>query len=80
METQKYTVNINLFREITSTKTKHSNLLVSVILLFINEHYRKTNEGKNTTKQKKTKIKNKQRKKDKASNEISCSHPPPFSL
>ena len=41
METQKYTININLYREIISTKMKHYNFLVSVILLFINEHYRK---------------------------------------
>ena len=46
METQKYTININLYTEITSTKMKHSNLLVSVILLFINEHYKKIDKGK----------------------------------
>ena len=49
METQKYTININLYRKITSSKMKHSNLFVSVILLFINEHNRKTNKGKKTT-------------------------------
>ena len=52
VETQKYTININLYREITSTKMKHSNLLVSVILVFINEHYRKTNKGNKEKKQK----------------------------
>ena len=41
VETQEYAININLFREITSTKMKHSNLLLSMILLFINENYRK---------------------------------------
>ena len=41
VETQKYIININLYREITSTKMKHCNLLVSIILLFI------TNEGTN---------------------------------
>ena len=45
METKKYTININLYTEITSAKPKHSNFLVSVILLFTNEHYRKTNKG-----------------------------------
>ena len=33
--------NVNLCRKITWSKMKHSNLLVSVILLFMNEHYRK---------------------------------------
>ena len=28
---------------------KHSNLLVSIILLFINEHYRKANKENKTT-------------------------------
>ena len=46
METQKYAININLYRAITSTKMKDSNLFVSVILLFINGHYRKSNKGK----------------------------------
>ena len=32
---------------------KHSNLLVSVILLFINEQYRKTKKVKKKTKQNK---------------------------
>ena len=45
VETQNYTSNINLYREITSTKIKHSNLLVSVVLLFINQHHRQTNKG-----------------------------------
>lgn len=54
VETQEYAININLFREITSTKMKHSNLLLSMILLFINENYRKTNKGTKT--QKRTKI------------------------
>ena len=54
VETQEYAININLFREITSTKMKHSNLLLSMILLFINENYRKTNNGTKT--QKRTKI------------------------
>ena len=44
METQKYTININLYRKITSTKMKHSNLLVSVISLFTNTE--KTNKSK----------------------------------
>ena len=64
METQKYTININFYREITSTKMKHSNLFVSVILHFINEHYRKTNKGKKQNKTK-TKSKNKQKQKNK---------------
>ena len=34
------------YRKITSTKMKHSNLLISVILLSINERYRKKNKGK----------------------------------
>ena len=55
METQKYTININLYREITSTKTKHSNLFVSMILLFINEHYRKKIKGKKNNKTKQNK-------------------------
>ena len=39
---------------------KHSNLFVSVILLFINEHYRKTNKRKKTANQdKKQKVKTK---------------------
>ena len=33
------------YRKITSTKMKHSNLLISVILLSINERYRKKNKG-----------------------------------
>ena len=50
VETQKYVININLQRKSTSNKMKHhSNLLVSVILLFSNEHYKKR-------KQKQTKI------------------------
>ena len=40
VETQKYTININLYRKITSTKIKHS-----MILLFINDQYRKTKKG-----------------------------------
>ena len=55
VETQNPTSNINLYREIASTKIKHSNLLISVVLLFINEHYRKTNKGEKT----KTKNRNK---------------------
>ena len=61
METQKYTTNINFYTEITSTKTKHSNILVSVILLFTNEHYRKMNKGK---KEKRKTIKNNKKKKN----------------
>ena len=52
METQKYAININLYRETTSTKMKHSTLFVSVILLFLNEHYRKTNKVKKTQQSK----------------------------
>ena len=59
METQKYTININLYTEITSTKMKHSNLLVSVILLFINEHYKKIDKGK----KEKPKTENKKKRK-----------------
>ena len=60
METQKYTININIYREITSTKMKHSKLLVSVILLFINEHYRKNKlMGKRKNKKQKQKKANK---------------------
>ena len=58
VETQIHTININLQRKITSTKMKHSNLLVSVILIFINEHYRKTDKEKKERKQKKRKILN----------------------
>ena len=44
---------------------KDSNLLVSMILLFINEQYRKTKKGKkkNKTKHKNKRGKNKKRKK-----------------
>ena len=59
METKKYTTNINFYTEITSTKTKHSNILVLVILLFTNEHYRKMNKGK---KEKRKTIKNNKKK------------------
>ena len=53
-------VNINLYREITSTKMKHSNLLVLVILLFINKHYRKINKGEKIEKKnKRAKVKEK---------------------
>lgn len=46
-ETQKYSNDINLHRKITSTNmTHHSKWLVSVILLFLNEHYRRANKGK----------------------------------
>ena len=39
---------------------KHSNLFVSVILLFINEYYRKTNKREKTANQdKKQKVKTK---------------------
>ena len=56
METQKYTININFYRKITSTIMKHFYLLVSMILLFINDTYRKKKKGKRKTKQnKKTK-------------------------
>ena len=53
-ETQEHTIDINLYRKITSAKLKHSNktLLVSVILLFINKYYRKACTGK----KKRTKI------------------------
>ena len=60
MENQKYTININFYRETTSTKMKHSNLLVSVILLFMNEHYRKTNKGKKVKTKQRIKINEKQ--------------------
>ena len=55
METQKYTININLQRKINSTKMNHFNLLVSVILLFRNERYRKTIQGKKEEKTNKNK-------------------------
>ena len=55
METQKYTSNINSYREITSTKMKHSHLLVSVILPVINVHYGKTKGKNQKQKTKKTK-------------------------
>ena len=45
VETQKYTININLYREITSTKMKHSSLFVSVNLLT-----EKQIKGKNNSK------------------------------
>ena len=72
METQKYTININLYRKFTLTKMKTSNLLVSVVLLFINEQYRK--------KQIKGKIKTKQKKEIKINQEkgITHSRPLPF--
>ena len=56
---------INLYRKISSTKMKDSNLLVSMILLFINEQYGKTKKGKkkNKTKHKNKRGKNKKRKK-----------------
>ena len=41
VETQKYMINIDVYREMTSTKMRHSKLSVSAILLLINEHYRK---------------------------------------
>ena len=63
VETQKYT--INLYREITSTKTEHSNLLVSVFLLFINEHYRKTNKVKQEEQKQTNKKTNKKTNKNK---------------
>ena len=78
METQKYTANINLYREITSTKMKHSNLFVSVILHFINEQYRKTNKrekNNNKTKQKQ-KVKTKKNKREMKL----IARPPPFLL
>ena len=63
METQKYTINIDVYREITSTKMKYSKLLVSVILLFINEHYRKNKlMGKRKNKNQKPKTKTKKSK------------------
>ena len=65
VETQKYTININLFREITSTKMKHSNLFAAVILLFINEHYRKANKEKKQKTKLKQKAKTKQKNKNK---------------
>ena len=37
MENQRYSINVDL----TSIKMKHSDLLVSLILHFINENYRK---------------------------------------
>ena len=53
VETQKYTNNINLAIEKNHFNLNHSSLLASVILLFINEQYRKTNKGKtNESKQK----------------------------
>ena len=67
METQKYTININLCTEITSTKTKHSNFLVSVILLFTNEHYRKTNNG---TKEKQKTIEKQKTKRTKINEKL----------
>ena len=56
MESQIYKININLQRKITSTEMKHSNLLVLLILAFLNEHYRKTNKGKNKKEKNRTKI------------------------
>ena len=54
METQKYTTNINLYREISSTDMKHSKLLLQVILLFIINITKKTNiKKKEKQKQKK---------------------------
>ena len=67
METQKYTIIINLYAEITSTTTKHSNFLVSVILLFTNEHYRKTNKG---TKEKQKTIEKQKTKRTKINEKL----------
>ena len=64
-ETQKYTINIIFYREITSTKTEHSNLLVSVFLPFINEHYRKTNKVKQEEQKQTNKKTNKKTNKNK---------------
>ena len=64
--------------EITSIKIIHSNLLVSVILPFINEHYRKTNKGKkeykNNSSNNNNKKQNKKQKKTRI--EINCPRPP----
>ena len=55
VKTQKYTNNINLAIEKNHFNLNHSSLLASVILLFINEQYRKTNKGKKQTKTNKNK-------------------------
>ena len=55
VKTQKYTNNINLAIEKSHFNLNHSSLLASVILLFINEQYRKTNKGKKQTKTNKNK-------------------------
>ena len=55
VKTQKYTNNINLAIEKNHFNLNHSRLLASVILLFINEQYRKTNKGKKQTKANKNK-------------------------
>ena len=46
METQKLILTyLEKSFQIISTKTKLTNLLVSVILLFVNEYYKKTNKS-----------------------------------
>ena len=82
VETQKYTININLYREITSTKMKHSNLLVSVILVFINEHYRKTNKGNKEKNKNKNKTHTHKNPRTKISKKMKSVAPalPPFLL
>ena len=57
METQKLILTyLEKSFQIISTKTKLTNLLVSVILLFVNEYYKKTNKSeKNTTNTNKNK-------------------------
>ena len=56
VETEKYAISINLYRKITSTKTKQSNLLVLVTLRVISEHYRKTNKRKKEKRKTKKKM------------------------
>ena len=52
VKTQKYKININLLIKSASHKINHhSNLLLSVILLLINEQYRKKIKGKKRKRQ-----------------------------
>ena len=50
--------------------------MVSMILLFINEHYRKTNKGKKETRKQTNKQKRKTKNKKKTGHKISCPRPP----
>ena len=57
METQKLILTyLEKSFQIISTKTKLTNLLVSVILLFVNEYYKKANKSEKKPQQIQIKI------------------------